>query len=148
MERLHLYVFVICLQFVADCVKLYCQNLSLFGKLFIDHKVGSYPDLIGNRLIKLSSPYFTMLKDFYSTSYAMPPHPVEIKSWRSSPRSVQTSLKTGPGLIFPCFQEKQSYDDFNLACIITFPPFQNNGFGKLLIEFSGSHPPYPCQRTY
>lgn len=33
-------------------------------------------------------------------------------------------------------QEKISYDDYNLACIVTFPPCQNRGFGKLLIEFS------------
>lgn len=39
-------------------------------------------------------------------------------------------------------QEKVSYDDHNLACIITFPPFQNRGFGKLLIEFSESRCPF------
>lgn len=33
-------------------------------------------------------------------------------------------------------QEKVSYDDFNLACIVTFPPWQSQGFGKLLMEFS------------
>lgn len=33
-------------------------------------------------------------------------------------------------------KEKFSYDDYNLACIVTFPPCQNRGFGKLLIEFS------------
>lgn len=33
-------------------------------------------------------------------------------------------------------KEKLSYDDFNLACIVTFPPFQGRAFGKLLIEFS------------
>lgn len=33
-------------------------------------------------------------------------------------------------------QEKLSYDDYNLACIVTFPPHQGRGFGKLLIEFS------------
>ncbi|KAJ8509521.1 hypothetical protein ONZ45_g8321 [Pleurotus djamor] len=33
-------------------------------------------------------------------------------------------------------KEKHSYDDYNLACIITFPPFQRRGYGMLLIEFS------------
>ena len=37
-------------------------------------------------------------------------------------------------------QEKLSYDDFNLECIVTFPPCQNRGFGKLLIEFSEPSP--------
>ncbi|MBW0468816.1 hypothetical protein O181_008531 [Austropuccinia psidii MF-1] len=33
-------------------------------------------------------------------------------------------------------KEKISYDDYNLACIVTFPPYQKRGFGTLLIEFS------------
>lgn len=28
------------------------------------------------------------------------------------------------------------YDDYNLACIITFPPYQKRSYGRLLIEFS------------
>jgi MOZ/SAS family len=35
-------------------------------------------------------------------------------------------------------QEKISYDDYNLACIITLPPYQKKGFGTLMIEFSTS----------
>ncbi|KIR25649.1 hypothetical protein I307_05663 [Cryptococcus deuterogattii 99/473] len=42
--------------------------------------------------------------------------------------------------------EKVSYDDYNLACIVTFPPFQNRGFGKLLIEFSYYLTKHPCTR--
>lgn len=34
------------------------------------------------------------------------------------------------------FQEKESTEDYNVACILTLPPFQKKGFGKLLIEFS------------
>lgn len=33
-------------------------------------------------------------------------------------------------------QEKVSYDDYNLACIVTIPPYQKRGYGMLLIEFS------------
>ncbi|KAI5475310.1 histone acetyltransferase [Pseudohyphozyma bogoriensis] len=33
-------------------------------------------------------------------------------------------------------KEKVSYDDNNLACIVTFPPYQKKGYGTLLIEFS------------
>jgi len=33
-------------------------------------------------------------------------------------------------------KEKISYDDYNLACIIIFPPFQKKSFGTLLIEYS------------
>ena len=38
-------------------------------------------------------------------------------------------------------QEKHSYDDNNLACIITFPQYQGKGFGRLLMEFSRSSRP-------
>ena len=50
-------------------------------------------------------------------------------------RSIQSWLQNdvADGVLF---QEKVSYDDYNLACIITFPPFQKRGFGTLMIEFS------------
>ena len=37
-----------------------------------------------------------------------------------------------------CAQEKVSYDDYNLACIVVLPPYQKKGYGMLLIEFSAS----------
>ncbi|GJJ13942.1 hypothetical protein Clacol_008199 [Clathrus columnatus] len=33
-------------------------------------------------------------------------------------------------------KEKVSYDNYNLACIVTLPPYQRKGYGMLLIEFS------------
>ena len=35
-------------------------------------------------------------------------------------------------------QEKESSEDYNVACILTLPPYQRKGFSKLLIEFSES----------
>lgn len=35
-------------------------------------------------------------------------------------------------------QEKESTEDYNVACILTLPPYQRRGYGKLLIEFSES----------
>lgn len=35
-------------------------------------------------------------------------------------------------------KEKESTEDYNVACILTLPPHQRKGFGKLLIEFSYS----------
>lgn len=34
------------------------------------------------------------------------------------------------------YQEKESPDGNNVACILTLPPFQRKGYGKLLIAFS------------
>lgn len=33
-------------------------------------------------------------------------------------------------------QEKESSEDYNVACILTLPCYQRKGYGKLLIEFS------------
>ena len=33
-------------------------------------------------------------------------------------------------------KEKESSEDYNVACILTLPPYQRCGYGKLLIEFS------------
>lgn len=33
-------------------------------------------------------------------------------------------------------KEKHSADDFNLACILTLPPYQRKGYGRFLISFS------------
>ncbi len=41
-----------------------------------------------------------------------------------------------PVLTSPSLQEKLSYDDYNLACIVVLPPYQKKGYGMLLIEFS------------
>ena len=39
-------------------------------------------------------------------------------------------------VFFFLLQEKESTEDYNVACILTLPPYQKKGFGKLLIEFS------------
>ncbi|KAL8279829.1 hypothetical protein RQP46_007679 [Phenoliferia psychrophenolica] len=80
--------------------KLYCQNLCLFAKLFIEHKYMFF-DLEGFM--------------FYILTDATPS-----QDW-----------------VYGYFsKEKVSYDDYNLACIVIFPPFQKQNFGTLLIEFS------------
>ncbi|KAK0433936.1 acyl-CoA N-acyltransferase [Desarmillaria tabescens] len=80
--------------------KLYCQNLSLFGKLFIDTK--------------------TIFFDNESFMFY-----------------ILTEGTSGADHVIGYFsKEKISFDDYNLACIITFPPWQRKGFGMLMIEFS------------
>lgn len=80
--------------------KLYAQNLSLFGKLFIDHKT-----------------IFFDVEPF--NFYVM------------TDGSAKFDLALG---YFS--KEKHSYDNYNLACITTFPPYQKKGYGTLMIEFS------------
>jgi len=46
------------------------------------------------------------------------------------------STPDGPEIIGYYSKEKDSVDGNNLACILTFPPYQRQGYGKLLISFS------------
>lgn len=41
-------------------------------------------------------------------------------------------------LNYNILQEKESSEDYNVACILTLPPYQRKGYGKVLIEFSKS----------
>jgi histone acetyltransferase MYST1 len=80
--------------------KIYCQNLCLLAKLFLDHKT-LYYDV---------EPFL-----FY----------------------VLTEADSRGCHVLGYFsKEKESPDEYNLACILTLPPYQRHGYGKLLIAFS------------
>jgi histone acetyltransferase MYST1 len=80
--------------------KIYCQNLCLLAKLFLDHKT-LYYDV---------EPFL-----FY----------------------ILTECDSrGCHIVGYFSKEKDSPDDYNLACILTLPPYQRKGYGKLLITFS------------
>ncbi|CAB4067211.1 MYST1 [Lepeophtheirus salmonis] len=80
--------------------KLYCQNLCLLAKLFLDHKT-LYFDV---------EPFL-----FYILC--------EINRF-------------GAHVVGYFSKEKESPDGNNVACILTLPPHQRKGYGKLLIAFS------------
>jgi hypothetical protein len=85
---------------VSDALQVYCQNLCLLAKLFLDHKT-LYYDV---------DPFM-----FYVLC--------EVDS-------------AGAHIVGYFSKEKMSPEDYNLACILTFPPFQRKGYGKFLISFS------------
>lgn len=58
-----------------------------------------------------------------------------IVGYFSKVRMVRYQMN-GIHLLFIMSQEKESSEDYNVACILTLPPYQRKGFGKLLIEFS------------
>jgi len=43
---------------------------------------------------------------------------------------------TGCHIIGYFSKEKESADNYNVACLLTLPQHQRHGYGKLLIEFS------------
>ncbi|CAO3633930.1 unnamed protein product [Cunninghamella blakesleeana] len=80
--------------------KVWCRNLCLLSKLFLDHKTLYYdvdPFLF----------YCMTLRD-----------------------------DRGYHLIGYFSKEKESSENYNVACILTLPQYQRHGFGKLLISFS------------
>ena len=79
--------------------KIYCQNLCLLAKLFLDHKTLYYD---------VESFLFYVLTE----------------------RDAR-----GCHIVGYFSKEKNSPDDYNLACIMTLPPYQRMGYGRFLIEF-------------
>lgn len=91
--------------------ELFCQNLALFGKLFLDDK---------------SVYYNVKAFDFY-VLYGYDPHDADI------PGSILRKRLKPMGFFS---KEVNSWEaDNNLACICIFPPYQRLGLGSLLIEF-------------
>ncbi|XP_015789864.1 histone acetyltransferase KAT7 [Tetranychus urticae] len=80
--------------------KLYCQNLCLLAKLFLDHKT-LYYDVEPFR--------------FYI---------------------MTESDNDGFHIIGYFSKEKNSFLNYNVSCILTLPPYQKQGFGRMLIDFS------------
>jgi len=80
--------------------KLYCQNLCLLAKLFLDHK----------------TLYFDVEPFVFYILCEVDRYGCHIVGYFS--------------------KEKESPDGNNVACILTLPPYQRKGYGKLLIAFS------------
>jgi histone acetyltransferase MYST1 len=80
--------------------RVYCQNLCLLAKLFLDHKT-LYYDV---------DPFY-----FY----------------------VITEVdEDGAHIVGYFSKEKVSAEEYNLACILTFPQYQKCGYGKFIISLS------------
>ncbi|KAM4056547.1 MOZ/SAS family protein [Hirsutella rhossiliensis] len=88
---------------------LFCQNLSLFAKLFLDNK----------------SVFFDVTGFKYYLLVYTPPAPKTSEA--GPPRPQITGFFS---------KEKMSWDNNNLACILVFPPWQRKGLGGLLMGAS------------
>ncbi|KAK4226652.1 males-absent on the first protein [Podospora fimiseda] len=85
---------------------LFCQNLSLFAKLFLDNK----------------SVFFDVTGFNYFLLVHTPP--------------LSSSPNPRPQIVGFFSKEKMSWDNNNLACILIFPPWQRKGLGALLMGIS------------
>ncbi|KCV70289.1 hypothetical protein H696_02619 [Fonticula alba] len=104
--------------------KLYCQNLCLLGKLFLDHKT-LYYDV---------EPFL-----FYVMA--------EIETLSPTKTDAATPSQHGAAegaaqaherhhIVGYFSKERHSIEGNNVACILTLPPFQRRGYGHMLIQFS------------
>ncbi|KAK3400525.1 acyl-CoA N-acyltransferase [Sordaria brevicollis] len=94
---------------------LFCQNLSLFAKLFLDNK----------------SVFFDVSGFHYFLLVYTPADPP------TDPNSDLTEVVKPRGQVVGFFsKEKMSWDNNNLACILIFPPWQRKGLGALLMGVS------------
>ena len=80
--------------------RVYCQNLCLLAKLFLDHKTLYYD---------VDPFYFYVIAEVDDA---------------------------GAHIVGYFSKEKVSTEDYNLACILTFPQYQKCGYGKFIISLS------------
>lgn len=104
--------------------KLYCQNLSLFGKLFLEQK-SVFFDTSGFWYHVLA---YTPPSDSHSQREGA------VRKKANIGRAEELGL--GTQILGFFSKEKISWDQNNLACILVFPPFQHRQLGKLLMAVS------------
>lgn len=99
---------------------LFCQNLSLFGKLFLETK-SVFFDVTDFK-------YFLLVY----TSPATPPTAANATKTEAPPKDENSRSQ----IVGFFSKEKMSWDNNNLACILVFPPWQRKGLGSLLMGVS------------
>lgn len=104
----------------------YSQNLCLLAKCFLDHKTLYYD----------TDPFlFYVMTEYDCKGFHIVGYFSKV-STHPDPLSALPRAVSPPHSPTPVLQEKESTEDYNVACILTLPPYQRRGYGKLLIEFS------------
>ncbi|XP_063900953.1 histone acetyltransferase KAT7-like isoform X2 [Zophobas morio] len=99
--------------------KVYCQNLCLIAKLFLDHKTLYYD-----------------VEPFLFYVMVLPPSS-SAPGAGALPSTSQTTYDAyGHHMVGYFSKEKSSFLNYNVSCILTLPQYQRQGYGKMLIEFS------------
>lgn len=107
------------------CAKLYCQNLCLIGKLFLDHKT-LYYDVESFLFYVLTEREGTVGSEGECSGGGDDDGDNSISKADSSRHHVVGYFS----------KEKFSIENNNLACIMTLPPHQRKGYGQYIIDFS------------
>ncbi|KAI0886945.1 acyl-CoA N-acyltransferase [Annulohypoxylon maeteangense] len=122
--------------------RLFCQNLSLFAKLFLDNK-SVFFDVTGFNYFLLvytpPQPSDTQLPPLANIDLnESPPQHQPYLSPTNNPSDPDKphSPESRPQVVGFFSKEKLSWDNNNLACILVFPPWQRKGLGALLMGVS------------
>ncbi|KAI0845412.1 acyl-CoA N-acyltransferase [Daldinia vernicosa] len=120
--------------------RLFCQNLSLFAKLFLDNK-SVFFDVTGfNYFLLVYTPPPTPDSQPSPSLAPMPtdviPNSQSSATTLSSTSQHTPTSQTRPQVVGFFSKEKLSWDNNNLACILVFPPWQRKGLGALLMGVS------------
>lgn len=139
----------------GDVFSLYCQNLCLLSKLFIDHKT-LYYDV---------EPFLFYILCEYDPGTNVGPLPAgqagmseaqkqemegsiqsalggrverdhRSTSSHAAAAAAAASLDAGFHLVAYFSKEKNSSESYNVACILTYPQYQRKGYGRFLISLS------------
>jgi hypothetical protein len=108
----------------GESEKLYCQNLSLFAKLFLEQK-SVFFDTGGFKYYVLTHTPVTTATGKRGRGR---------KRTSSASFAEDTLFRTKVMGFFS--KENLSWDSNNLACILVFPPFQHRQLGQLLMAVS------------
>lgn len=120
--------------------QVYAQCLSLFAKLFLDSKSIFFSvENFDYYLLTISVANIRVL-DVLAKN-----RPKKEDHHKADPSGTDPSLMStiesesalsAQRVIGFFSKEKVSWDNYNLACITVFPPFQKRGLGRLLISYS------------
>lgn len=113
---------------------MFCQNLSLFAKLFLDNK-SVFFDVTGfNYFLLVYTPPPPKVVDSPTSTNQIPPFIPT--AGVANPTTTSLSSPPTPQVTGFFSKEKMSWDNNNLACILVFPPWQRKGLGALLMGAS------------
>ena len=111
------------LTIVGVLLQLFCQNLSLFAKLFLENKSVCFDLSAFN--------YYILVLHTQDNGVR------KRSSSRISDDGADHLPRNRAYQVIGFFsKEKMSWDNNNVACILVFPPWQRKGLGKILMGVS------------
>eukprot|EP01059_Diplonema_ambulator_P010963 TRINITY_DN20966_c0_g2_i1.p1 TRINITY_DN20966_c0_g2~~TRINITY_DN20966_c0_g2_i1.p1 ORF type:complete len:507 (+),score=174.42 TRINITY_DN20966_c0_g2_i1:54-1523(+) len=101
--------------------ELYCQNLGLLSKIFLDHKQECFTTS--------NFTYFVLTEKYQREDHSSTRKPFDSKTLRPAIGGTDYLFRG-------YFSREKGQRDYNLSCLMVLPPWQRLGLGRMLIHFS------------